>query len=170
MEGAARNNLAECLRRLRRYAAARVEAERGIELTREFGHAAELWTTWAILSDIEHDLGNTEAAVTARKQAINTYAAYRRDGGYPREATGRFTTKRTAALASGASTRQLVSQLETPPGAAANVAAFFDGLRAILSGGRDPALLANPGLDYRDVAELTLLLASLSSPDRSDQA
>ena len=47
--------------------------ERGgvIVLKREFGHAAEPWLTWAILSDIEHDLGNTEAAVVARQRAID---------------------------------------------------------------------------------------------------
>jgi tetratricopeptide (TPR) repeat protein len=81
-EGVARSNLAACLHGLQRYATARVEAERAIELTRELGHAAKPWTPWAIVSEIERDLGNTEAAVVARRRAIDTYAAYRRDGGY----------------------------------------------------------------------------------------
>jgi hypothetical protein len=43
---------------------------------------------------------------------------------------------------------------------------FFTCLRAILSGNRDPALLADPALGYRDVVELTLLLEALTSRER----
>ena len=60
--------------------------------------------------------------------------------------------------------------LTTPPGTASNVAAFLTCLRAILSGDRDPALLADPALNYRAVAELTLLLETLSSSSRPGQA
>ena len=143
--------------------------ELAIELKREFGHAAEPWRTWSTLSGVERDLGNTEAAVIARQRAIDTYVAYRRDGGYPQQATRQLVTQLTAALAGGTSPQQIVSQLTTPPGAASNVAAFFTCLRAILSGGRDPALLADPALHYSDVVELTLLLETLSSPSRPGQ-
>ena len=170
LEGVARSNLGQCLGGLRRYTAARVEAERAIELKREFGRAAEPWATWSILSDIEHGLGNTEATVIARRRAIGTYAAYRRDGGYPQQGTGRLVARLTAALAGGASPRELVSQLTAPPGAPSNVATFLTCLRAILSGDRDPALLADPALDWDDVVELTLFLETLSSPGRPGQA
>jgi len=169
-EGAARNNLANCLHGLQRYNAARVEAERAIELKREFGHAATPWTAWAVLSHVEHKLGDTEAAAIARQRAIDTYAAYRRDGGYPQRPTGRVAAQLTAALSNGTSPRQLVAQLASPPGAAANVAAFLTCLRAILSGDRNPTLLGDPALDFDDVAELTLLLETLSSPGRPGQA
>jgi hypothetical protein len=37
------------------------------------------------------------------------------------------------------------------------------GLRAILRGDRDPALTADPNLDYRNAVELQLLLEKLNS-------
>jgi tetratricopeptide (TPR) repeat protein len=163
-EGFARTNVAACLQRLVRHADARIEAQHAVELGRRFGHAAQPWTTWAILSDIEHHLGNTEGAAIARQQAIDTYAAYRRDGGYPRQSTGRLVAKVTAALAGGASPRALVSQFPPPAGAAPSIGAFFSCLRAILTGARDLALLADPALDFDDVAELTLLLERLALP------
>ena len=78
-------------------------------------------------------------------------------------------TARRFVCAFGASPGQLVSQLPTP-GGAPNSAAFLTCLRAILSGGRDTALLADPALDWGDVVELTLLLETLSSLGRSGQA
>lgn len=57
-----------------------------------------------------------------------------------------------------------MSGLAPPAAAAPNVAAFFNYLRAILTGTRDPALLADPALAYDDVVELTLLLESFVSP------
>jgi hypothetical protein len=72
-----------------------------------------------------------------------------------------------AALAGGTAPRQLVSELLTPPGAASKVAAFLTCLRAVLSGDRDPALLADPALDY---VELILLLETLSSPGLPGEA
>jgi hypothetical protein len=56
-----------------------------------------------------------------------------------------------------------------PPGAPANVAAFFTCLRAILSSEPDPGLLGDPALDWHAVVELTLLLETLSSPRRPGQ-
>lgn len=169
-EGVARSNLARCLHGLQRYATARVEAERAIELKREFGHAAQPWKTWAILWRIEHDLGNTEAVLIARQRAIDAYASYRRDGGYSQQPAGELITALAATLAAGVSPQELSSQLTTPPGVAAHIAAFGTCLRAILSGGRDSALLADPALEWDEVVELTLLLETLSSPGRPGQA
>lgn len=69
-EGSSRSNLAGCFLRLSRHAEAGIEAKRALDLGRPFGHAARPWATWAILSGIEHDLGNAEAAAMARQQAI----------------------------------------------------------------------------------------------------
>jgi tetratricopeptide (TPR) repeat protein len=165
-EGMARSNLASTLRALSRLPEARAEVLRAIELKRPFGHAAELWIGWGVLCKIEQALGNADAATEARRQAIDTYAAYRRVGGYPRQWTGQFVTKVAAALAGGASPQTLVSQLAPPPGAAPGIVAFLNHLRAIVSGARDPASLADPALEYDDVVELTLLLESLSPPSR----
>ena len=164
-EGLARNNLALVLHRLSRPIDARAEALRAIELKRPFGHAAEPWTTWAILADIEHDLGDPDAAATARQHAIEAYAAYRRDGGFPRQWTGRLVEQALAAITEGAAPEAIAPQLATPDDAGANIAAFFSAFRAILAGGRDPALATDPALDYDDAAELTLLLDRLAAPE-----
>jgi len=54
-EGRARNNLGNTLRLLRRLDEARQEIRRAIECDAQFGHAAEPWTSWAILAAIETD-------------------------------------------------------------------------------------------------------------------
>ena len=69
------------LRKLRRLDEARQEIRRAIECKAQFGHAAEPWTSWAILADIETDAGNPAAAAEAKGKAIACYLAYRRDGG-----------------------------------------------------------------------------------------
>ena len=47
------NNLANTLRKLRRYDEARQAIQQAITCNAEFGHAAEPWTAWHILADIE---------------------------------------------------------------------------------------------------------------------
>ena len=80
-EGRRRNNLADTLCQLGRLDEARQEIERAIVCGQGLGHAAGLWKTWAILSDIETDTGKLPEAQQARQQAIKAYLAYRRDGG-----------------------------------------------------------------------------------------
>ncbi|MGA7241228.1 MAG: tetratricopeptide repeat protein [Bryobacteraceae bacterium] len=83
MEGLARNNAANELIKLRRFDEARRELERAIECKKPFGHAAEPWTTFGILRDLENAVGDERFALAARQQAIEAYLAYRRDGGAP---------------------------------------------------------------------------------------
>jgi tetratricopeptide (TPR) repeat protein/nucleotide-binding universal stress UspA family protein len=52
-EGAARHNIANTLRHLKRYNEARTEIRRAVECMRPFGHAATPWTSFAILHAIE---------------------------------------------------------------------------------------------------------------------
>ena len=89
-EGRARNNLADTLIKLHRYDEARQELHRAIECDRPFGHAAEPWTTWTLLHDLEQATGNTHAAADAWQQAVQSYLAYRRDGGESQEPSARL--------------------------------------------------------------------------------
>ncbi|MEM7200735.1 MAG: tetratricopeptide repeat protein [Planctomycetota bacterium] len=162
-EGVARNNLAEVYRRLGA-TEARAEILRAIELKRPFGHTAEPWTSWAILSAIEHDLNNTGAAAEARQHAIDAYAAYRRDGGFAQQRTGQLSEAILAELANGTSPKEVLAQLSNPAGAGPNIIVFLTALRAMLAGGRDPALATDTALDYHGVVELTLFLERLSGP------
>ncbi|MCP4427132.1 MAG: tetratricopeptide repeat protein, partial [Chloroflexi bacterium] len=56
-EGVARNNIANTLRKLKRYDEARPEIMRAIECKSQFGHAAEPWKSFDILCDIETAVG-----------------------------------------------------------------------------------------------------------------
>ena len=89
-EGRNRGNLAIQLRRLGRLDEARQECLRAIEYIAQFGHASEPWKTWAILADIETDAGNHTAAAEAQRKAIESYRAYRRDGGENHYPDGRL--------------------------------------------------------------------------------
>jgi tetratricopeptide (TPR) repeat protein len=89
-EGRVRNNLAVILSGLKRYAEARQEIHRAIECDKPYGHAAEPWKTYSILSDIEQADGNAPAAAEARAQAIQLYLAYRRAGGENHNPGGRL--------------------------------------------------------------------------------
>jgi hypothetical protein len=157
-EAALRTNLADCLYRLSRHGEARTEVRHAIDLNRPFGHAADPWAPWGILSAIENDLGNVEAGAVARQEAIAAYESYRRGGGEPRYSSGQLVIQVTSALSGGASAEELVSKLAAPAGAPPAVSAFFKRLCGLLTGSRDPALLADPALDYHGVVELTLLV------------
>jgi len=80
-EGQGRNNLAITLLRLGRHDQARTELHRALDCKEPYGHAAEPWSAWEILEQLERATGHPEAAHTARQQAIATYLAYRRAGG-----------------------------------------------------------------------------------------
>ena len=167
-EGFAHNNAANSLRQLGRLDEARREVKRAIACKRPFGHVAEPWTTFAVLSDIEQDAGLPEAAFEARRRAIEAYLAYRRDGGgsHERSAQGaqlvleairrRDTGELAAALDQGA---------RAPDTPKERVPVFLT-LQAILAGNRDPALADDPALDYDDAAEIILLLERLRDLER----
>ena len=85
-----RHNLADTLRRLKRFDEARQEILRAIKCKSQFGHASKLWTTWAILAEIETDAGNPTAAADAKGKAITCFLTYRRDGGENHDTEGRI--------------------------------------------------------------------------------
>ena len=83
LEGGTRSNIADQLIKLGRYDEARREIERAIECKKPFGHVAQPWKTFSILSNLERAVGNQPAAGAARDQALAAYLSYRRDGGAP---------------------------------------------------------------------------------------
>jgi hypothetical protein len=74
--------LASTLLKLRRYDEARQQLERTVECDEPYGHTVEPWKTWAKLADLEQAAGHPRDAEGARTHAIETYLAYRRDGGH----------------------------------------------------------------------------------------
>lgn len=148
-EGRDRNNLAVTLIELGRDDEARRELERAIECKEPFGHAAEPWTTWAILHDLEVAEGNS-------------YAAYRRAGGESRRPGTRLSAAVAYAIQQGETDQaeELLAQIladDPEPWAEA----MIPKLQSILAGDRDPSLADDPALDFDDAAELRLLLEAL---------
>jgi tetratricopeptide (TPR) repeat protein len=167
-EGLVRYNLADTLVKLRRYPEARQELQRAIECNEPYGHAAEPWMTWSTLEELERATGHPDEAQAARNQAIETYLAYRRDGGDSQ--SNQFSLFSVVARAAQENTqdqaaRQLNDLLESddPP----SFTALIRQLRSVLAGNRDPALATDLELDYREAAELQLLLNTLKAePDQ----
>jgi tetratricopeptide (TPR) repeat protein len=163
-EGKARNCLANALIELQRYNEARVELHRVIECYRPYGFAAEPWLAWHSLFYLEQAAGNAHAAETARGQAVASYLAYRRAGGESQSYDAQLFDIVFQAIQQGATTEaeqylDKWSEEDDPLWAKTLVA----GLQAILRGDRDPALAADPNLDYGNAVELQLLLEALQS-------
>jgi len=156
----ARSNAADKLIRLRRYAEARIEVNRAIECKKEFGHASEPWKTFHNLHNLERAEGREIPALAARRQAVEAYLAYRRDGGESTTPAGQlfdmWAQQPDAA-------RELVAALKQKAGLPKRFVALIPALEAVLDGWRDPALADNPEIDYDDAAELLLLLETLSA-------
>ena len=81
-EGRKRSNLTNTLINLKRYDEAREEILKAIECDSHFGHAAQPWSTFSNLYNLETATENIEAANKAWQKAFDAYIHYRRDGGY----------------------------------------------------------------------------------------
>ena len=112
-----RSNLAMVLIQLERYAEARQELQRAIQCKKPYGHAAEPWKTWGLLQDLERATGHAAAAQAAREQAIQTYLAYRRAGGYSQTTRAQLFTLVAQAIQQNApaQARELLDQLAARP-------------------------------------------------------
>jgi tetratricopeptide (TPR) repeat protein len=168
-EGVTRSNLAYALFELRRYDDARGEILRAIQCKAPFGHAAEPWKAFGVLSLVERAAGNDEAATTARQQASDAYLAYRRDGGENASELRSLIEGVTEAVTNGdvsAAASALIghaARTDLP----IHWKALILQLLAIVRGEYNSDVADDPDLDYRDAVELELLLAGVArSPNR----
>ena len=164
-EGVMRGNLAKSLILLQRYDETRSELQRAIDCKKAFGHNVEPWKTWNILYDLEQATHNPAAAHAAKKQAIQSYLAYRRDGG---ENMGRSELSKLCQIVLQAIRENNSEALLKDLSGFQNQIDLHDYLKpvipkliAILQGERNPALADDPELDYNSAAELLLLLEAL---------
>ncbi len=165
-EGRFRNNLADTLRKLRRFDEARQEILRAIECKAPFGHASEPWKSWGILANIETAAGNPTAAADAKRKAINCYLAYRRDGGENHYFDGRICLAVTGPLLAGdpVAATSLLAELAVDPDLPNHFRTFIQALQAIVAGSRDRTLADAPDLSYTMAAEILFLLETLERP------
>lgn len=162
-EGLTRSNLAETLRRLGRLDEARQEIERAIVCKQGLGHAAEPWKTWAILANIETDAGRLPEVQQARRQAIETYWAYRRDGGENHAYNGQLCEAICQQVQGGqaAEAQEQLQQFEVAPDFPDQLRPLLPALQAIVAGSRDPALAEAPEFSYDTAAEVLWLIERL---------
>ena len=164
-EGVYRNNLAETLRSLERFDEARQEIRRAIECKSQFGHASQSWLSWGILEKIETDTNNLSEAAYARRKAVDSYLAYRRDGGENYDEEGRVSLEVTKHLLAGDKTAATTSlqQVATEPDLPSSARTYISALQAIVAGSRDRTLAAAADLQYGMAAEILLLIDTLEN-------
>lgn len=171
-EGVCRSNAAATLIALGRHADARQQLQRAIACNALFGLNAEPWKTWSILRKLETAAGNPAAAAEARAKAIVAYTAARRgrwqitqgravqlcglvrailaarDPATPPDALpAEF---RAQLPAQETQLRAQLAAVASDPNVPPYLRALAPPLLAILDGSRDPALAADPALDYDD--------------------
>jgi tetratricopeptide (TPR) repeat protein len=163
-EGRQLSNLAATLVKLKRLEEARQTIRRAIEYNAPFGHAAEPWTSWNNLAVIETAAGNSCAAADARHQALGAFLAYRRDGGENQTGSGRLALAVRQDLASG-DPAEVASSLQHLTAAPQNASMlpFLTALQAITADSRERSLAEVPGLDYKEAAEVLLLIEALEA-------
>jgi tetratricopeptide (TPR) repeat protein len=162
-EGIDRNNIADTLRKLKRYDEARAEIMRAIECKSQFGHAAVPWTSFAILHDIEVAVGNQAAAQAAWQRARDAYLAYRQQGGYAQFNGGKLVEHVLGLISQqkAAEIEPLFKQLANDPDTPETLKQLMQAVVTILSDSRDASLADDPALDYDDAAEVLLLIERL---------
>ncbi len=160
-EGVARNNLANTLRKLRRYAEARAQIRRAIECKRPFGHAAIPWTSYDILHQIEAATGNSAAAREAWRQAREAYLAYRQQGGYAQQGAGGQFVEQILGLIQQGRVGEIQSVFDQHSNAPDFFQKFMKIVADILNGSRDKTLADDTELMYFDAAEILFLIERL---------
>jgi tetratricopeptide (TPR) repeat protein len=162
-EGLVRSNLANTLIHLQRYTEARNELQRALESKTAFGHSAQPWKTWAILRRLEQACNDNAAAYAAKQRAIQSYLAYRRDGGENINENRQLYQRVLQAIHENNIERLLkdLRDIECLGGLPRHLKSVIPKIIAILKGGLTPALADDPELAYDDAAELLLLLEAL---------
>ena len=157
---AAGNRLADAQRQAGNIAEALTVLEQAGNLGQQFGHDAEPWKTWKILSDLEAASDNPDGSQVARQRAIEAYVAFRVEGGQNNEGDGQL----CAMVLQGIQTQETARVGEMLAKLGANDAwqstenkALLSVLNDFLEGKREIPLIENAELNYRHAAELMIL-------------
>lgn len=164
-EQGSRNKLAGVLLQLRRHDEARQELYRASECNPPESPTARQWAIRRGLRDVGQAVEDQVVAEQARRQAIQKYLAYRRVGGANTNPGAQLCAQTGAAIHTGetAAMSARLAQINLSPNIPAAGKLLIAKLQAILSGSRDPALAADPGLHYQYAVEIQLLLDELTA-------
>jgi tetratricopeptide (TPR) repeat protein len=137
-------------------------------LVGEANSLLELGNLYDDIGCLEEAAGNSQAAADSWQQAVQCYLAYRRAGGESQEPGAQLCVRIARDISQGDTTEatQFLAQAAAAADTPVWLKAMLPKLRTILYGYRDPALAADPALDYRDAVELLLLLETLGAGER----
>jgi len=161
------NRLADGLRQQGELKQALAELEKAVALGCQFGHSAEPWKTWDILSDIEKANNNPKGVLSARLKSIEAYISYRVEGGENEDADAKLCEMVVQAVRTNreGDAKSLLTKLaDNPQWQTDHNKALLSVLEQFLEGVRGLPLLENIELHYRHVAELMLIQDQL--PDK----
>jgi tetratricopeptide (TPR) repeat protein len=164
-EGSIRGNLAIALTIIGRLDEARNEVYRSIECCAKFGNSTQPWRNWAILSDIERYANNPTASTEAKRNAIDLYLAYRREGGENDNAQARLSQVVSELLLAHheAEAASVLQQFANTPNLSNKGSAYIHAVQAIVAGSRDRSLADAPDLHYKMAAEILHLIETLEN-------
>jgi hypothetical protein len=114
---------------------------------------------------IETTAGQAQAAADARRQALQEYLDYRRDGGENHSPEGQLCCYFGQALQVGQTgeIEQGIQELIKDPDYGEAWKPLVNALQAILQGNRDLALANDPDLHFHEAAEIIILLENLGT-------
>ena len=169
-EGRARSNLGATLIWLKDYGRARHELERAISCDKALGDSAQPWKTWAILHDLEREVGEPEAAMWAYVRARAAFLAYRGQGGESHR-IGASLALVGQGLRDGDTghVAYILDQLRQADGEPDGMQLLVEKLQAVAAGARDLALADDPALSYADAVELQILLEQLTINNEQEE-
>jgi len=167
-EGFYRNSLADVARLLKQFDRAREEVVRAIDCGLQSPITSALWLRWDLLATIETEVGNLGEAASAKRQAVECYVAYRRDGGKNPSNEGIVSHAVTEHLLAGdaAAAKSYLQQTANEPELPSHARTFISALQAIVAGSRDRFLADAPDLHFGMTAEILLLIETLESQEK----
>lgn len=154
------NRLADALRLSGNIDEALNVLEQAGNLGQKFGHDAEPWKTWNILSNLESAGNNAKGAMAARQRAIEAYTAFRIEGGQNNEGDGQLCAMVLQGIQAEQTSRvgeMLIKLASNEAWQSTENKALLIALNQFLQGKREIPLIENTDLHYRHVAELMLL-------------
>ncbi|MCS7024503.1 MAG: hypothetical protein NZV14_06860 [Bryobacteraceae bacterium] len=124
---------------------------------------AEPWKLLDARRELELSLGNFEAADQAKRQAMETFLAFRRTRGENDFPSGQIANFVVLALAAGSTTlaSKQLEEWRRNPDLPAHAKIYLEVIGQVLAGSRDRTLAHHPDLTFDEAAEIHVLMDAL---------
>jgi hypothetical protein len=162
-EGLARFHLGKSLRTMGLLSEARIELTRGIEFDSKQGHASLPWMAWNELMQLETDARDISAASEAKRNAIDSFLNYRRDGGENSQEDGKLSLLIYKELSTGNLwlATWLLDRISENSFIDPWMPPFILALKRVVAGSRDQAIADPTQLSVTGAAEIRWMIEKL---------